>query len=70
MQLIGTDDDGNIVVLFDSRWKFPELLGYEPGSKGYVALQELWTKVVSATTVTGKQVGPQPGPQVQKENGQ
>jgi len=37
-----TDEDGNIIVVFDSRWKFPELLGYSPDDPEYTALQRMW----------------------------
>ena len=41
------DEDGNTVVLYDSRWRFPELLGYtrEKHPKEYKALQEQWERV-------------------------
>jgi hypothetical protein len=37
-----TDDEGNIIVLFDSRWQFPELLGYSPSDPEYKSLQRMW----------------------------
>ncbi len=37
-----TDDDGNIIVVFDSRWRFPELLGYSVDDPQYKALQRMW----------------------------
>jgi hypothetical protein len=39
-----TDEDGNIIVVFDSRWRFPELLGYSPDDPEYKALQRMWEK--------------------------
>ncbi len=45
-----TDEDGNIIVVFDSRWKFPELLGFSPDDPEYEALQRMWEEQ------TGKQV--------------
>ena len=39
-----TDDDGNIIVVFDSRWRFPELLGYSPDDPEYKAIQRMWEK--------------------------
>ena len=39
-----TDDDGNIIVVFDSRWRYPELLGYSPDDPEYKALQRMWEK--------------------------
>jgi len=44
MQIYGTDEDDNIIVIFDSRWKYPELLGYKPGDPMYKVLQELWER--------------------------
>ena len=37
-----TDDDGNIIVIFDSRWRFPEILGYSVDDPQYKALQRMW----------------------------
>jgi hypothetical protein len=45
-----TDEAGNIIVLYDSRWRHPETLGYKPGDPEYSQLQELWEKV------TGKRI--------------
>jgi hypothetical protein len=45
-----TDEDGNIVVVFDSRWCFPELLRYSPSDPRYRALQRMWEKA------TGKKI--------------
>jgi len=45
MLIIDTDKDGNIIIIFDSRWRFPELLGYSPDDPQYKALQELWEQV-------------------------
>jgi hypothetical protein len=42
MQIYGADSDGNIIVIFDSRWRFPELLGYSADDPMYKVLQELW----------------------------
>jgi hypothetical protein len=44
MVIYDTDEDGNIIVIFDSRWKFPETLGYSPKDPQYKALQQLWEK--------------------------
>jgi len=44
MVIYDTDEDGNIIVVFDSRWRFPETLGYSPKDPQYKALQELWEK--------------------------
>ena len=45
-----TDDDGNIIVVFDSRWRFPETLGFSPDDPEYKELQRMWQKT------TGKQI--------------
>jgi len=39
-----TNEDGNIIVTFDSRWRFPETLGYSPKDPQYKALRGLWEK--------------------------
>ena len=44
LQIYGTDENGNIIVIFDSRWKYPELLGYKPEDHEYKVLQELWER--------------------------
>ena len=43
-----TDADGNIIVVFDSRWRFPETLGFSPDDPEYRELQRMWE------TSTGK----------------
>jgi hypothetical protein len=30
-----TDADGNVIVIFDSRWRFPETLGFSPDDPEY-----------------------------------
>ena len=50
MLIIDTDEDGNIAIIFDSRWRFPELLGYSPDDPEYAALQRMWEQT------TGKRV--------------
>jgi len=44
MQIYGTDENGEITVVFDSRWKYPELLGYKPCDPEYSILQSLWER--------------------------
>ena len=39
MQIVDTETGE---TLYDSRWQFPELLGYQEGSKEYKAIQKLW----------------------------
>ena len=39
-----TDEDGNVTVIFDSKWRFPELLGYSRDDPRYAALQRMWEK--------------------------
>ena len=50
MTIYSTDKDGNIIVVFDSRWRFPELLGYSPDDPEYKALQRMWERA------TGKKI--------------
>ena len=38
------DGDGKMTVTFDTRWRFPELLGYSPDDPQYAALQRMWEK--------------------------
>lgn len=44
MQIYSTNENGKITVIFDSRWRFPELLGYSPDDPEYSVLQRLWEK--------------------------
>ena len=46
-----TDDDGNMMVVFDTRWQFPELLGFSPDDPQYKSLQRMWERA------TGKTIG-------------
>ena len=41
------DKDGNRIVVYDSRWRFPELLGYSKDThpEEYRALQKQWEYV-------------------------
>ena len=48
MQIIETDEDGMIVIIFDSRWKNPETLGFKPDSPQYKCLRELWLKITNS----------------------
>jgi hypothetical protein len=50
MQITRTDEDGQITILFDSRWQYPELMGYKPTDPQYRCLQEMWRKVMGAQT--------------------
>ena len=42
MTIYSEDQDGEILILFDSRWQFPETLGYKPTDPEYAELQKLW----------------------------
>ena len=42
MQILGEDKDGMIIIHYDSRWEDPTLLGYKPGSPGFLLLRQLW----------------------------
>lgn len=48
MQLIGSDEDGNILILYDSRWRDPTLLGYSPSDPMYHTLRELYRRITSS----------------------
>ena len=40
------DKDGNIIITFDSRWQYPELLGYKPDDPEYKLLRSLWKQAM------------------------
>ena len=42
MQIYDTDEEGNIIILYDSRWQHPELLGHKKDSEEYKSLRKLW----------------------------
>lgn len=44
MTIYDTDEQGNIIVIYDSRWRYPETLGYKPSDPEYSMLQKLWEK--------------------------
>jgi len=44
-----TDEDGNMIVLFDTRWRFPETLGYTPDDSEYKDLQRMWERATGKT---------------------
>ena len=54
MTIIHTTDDGEIIILFDSRWQFPELLGYKPEDPQYKLLRKLWEEVTGETIPEGE----------------
>lgn len=47
MTIYDTTDDGEIVILFDSRWQHPETLGYKPEDPQYILLRRLWVEATS-----------------------
>ena len=49
MTIYSEDSNGNIIVTFDSRWRFPELLGYKPTDPEYAELQKLWEQATGET---------------------
>ena len=49
MTIYDTDSEGNLIVLFDSRWRYPETLGYQPTDPEYVELQKLWEQATGET---------------------
>ena len=56
------DGNGNRIVFYDSRWRFPELLGYEKDTKEYRALQERWK------SATGKNISAEEADKVEVYN--
>ena len=44
MTIYDTNKDGEIIVLYDSRWQFPEIFGYKPEDPQYRLLRRLWEK--------------------------
>jgi hypothetical protein len=49
-----TDDGGNIIVVFDSRWRFPETLGFSSDDPEYGQLQRLWESATGRTIENDK----------------
>ena len=43
------DKDGNMIVVLDTRWRFPETLGYTPDDPEYKSLQRMWQKATGKT---------------------
>lgn len=64
MQLISSNDDGDPIILYDSRWRDPSVLGYKPDDPQYRMLQELYE------AITGKNVNSQAQSRAKKENAQ
>ena len=54
MTIYSEDSDENIIVKFDSRWRFPETLGYKPTDPEYAELQKLWEEA-TGETIPGKE---------------
>ena len=42
MTLYGRDEEGRTIIIFGSRWRFPELVGFSPGEPIYRELQRMW----------------------------
>ncbi|MFC1713568.1 hypothetical protein ACFL6S_07870 [Candidatus Poribacteria bacterium] len=49
MTVYDEDREGNIIVVYDSRWKYSETLGYKPTDPEYAELQRLWKKATGDT---------------------
>jgi len=49
MTIYDTDESGNIIVTYDSRWRYPETLGYKPTDPEYAELQKLWERATGKT---------------------
>lgn len=54
MTIYSTDSEGNVTILYDSRWQFPEILGYKPSDPEYTELQKLWEEA-TGETIPGKE---------------
>ncbi len=46
MTIYDTNKDGEIIIVFDTRWQFPELLGYKPEDPQYRLLRKLWEEAM------------------------
>jgi hypothetical protein len=53
MQIIHTTEKGEIVILYDSRWRFPELLGYKKSDPEYKRLRKVVIKNEQGNTGKG-----------------
>jgi hypothetical protein len=42
MTIYDTNKDGEITIVFDTRWQFPETFGYKPEDREYKLLRGLW----------------------------
>jgi len=51
MTIYSEDSDGNIMVILDSRWQYPELLGYKPEDPQYKLLQKLWEEATGRPAI-------------------
>ena len=49
MTIYDEDQSGNIIVVYDSRWRYPDTLGYKPTDPEYAELQRLWEKATGDT---------------------
>ncbi len=49
MTIYSEDISGNIIVLYDSRWRHPETLGYKPEDLQYKLLRKLWEETTRET---------------------
>ena len=46
MTIYSTNKDGEITIVFDSRWQNPETLGYKPADPEYALLRKLWEEAM------------------------
>ena len=49
MTIYDTNEKGEIIAVYDSRWRHPETLGYKPTDPEYAELQRLWEKATGDT---------------------
>lgn len=53
MTIYDTNKDGEITILYDSRWEFPEVFGYKPEDPEYKLLRGLWEEATGRKAQEG-----------------
>ena len=59
MLIVDIPEEGDGETIFQSWWRFPEIMGYEKGTPEYEALQRMWEER------TGKRI-----PREEREDGE
>lgn len=49
MTIYDYDENGEMFIEYDSRWRFPQLLGFHPEEPIYQELQEMWEEYTGKT---------------------